>query len=57
MHLALETNIDKVVIVSGSYNVGVWGRSLQPPEANWGSGAELPSLRRFLLFFSQKYAF
>jgi len=57
MHLALETKLDKIVIVGGSNNPGVWRRSSQPPEANGGSGAKSPTLRRFLVFFPKKYAF
>jgi len=36
---------DKAVIVSRSYNAGVWEQSLQPLEANGGSGAEPRTLR------------
>jgi len=36
---------------------GVWGTRPQPPEANRGSGADPPTLRRFLQFFSKNYAF
>jgi len=51
MQLLLEMNFDKVVIVVGRiYNAGVWGRNPQPSEANGGSGAEPPTLRRFTIF-------
>jgi len=51
MHLALETNSIRVVIAGGNNNAGGWGRSPQPPEANGGSEAESPTLKRFLQFF------
>jgi len=53
MHSTRE-ELDKVVIVDGSNNAVVLGRSLQPPEANGGLGADPPTLRRFLQFFPQK---
>jgi len=42
----------KVVIVGQSYNAKLHAG----PEADGGSGADPPSLRRFLPFFFQKYA-
>jgi len=52
MHLINTRNeLDKVVIVGGSNNSGVWGRSPQPLDANGGSGADPLTLRRFLEFF------
>jgi len=56
MH-STKNKLDKVVIIGGSNNVGFWGRISQPPEVNGGSGAESPTLRRFLQFFHKKYAF
>jgi len=50
MHLALETNPTRFVIVGGSNNSGGLG-------ANRGSGADPPTLRRFLQFLPKKYAF
>jgi len=35
-----RNKLDKVVIVGGSNNAGVWRRSPQSPEANGGSWAE-----------------
>jgi len=32
----MDTGVN-IVIVGGSNNEGIWGRSLQPPEANEGS--------------------
>jgi len=40
--------------LSESKNLGVWGRSPQPPEANGDLGAEPPTLWRFFLFFFAK---
>jgi len=37
--------------------MGVWGRSLQQPKANGGSGAEPPDAAAILQPFSKKYAF
>jgi len=54
-HLTLEMNSTK--FNSESNDVGVWRRSPQPLEANGGSGAKYPTLRRFLQHFFQKYAF
>jgi len=45
--------VNQAILVGGSNNTGVWGRSPQPLKANRGSGAELPTLRRFY----KKYAF
>jgi len=53
-HLVREMNFDKVAIVGGSNNAGVWGRSPQPPEANRGSGTEPLTLKRFFTSFSKK---
>jgi len=53
-HLVLEMNFDKVVIVGESNNAGVWGRSPQQPEANGGSEADPPTLRRFFTSFYKK---
>jgi len=52
MHLHLEMNFDKAVIVGRSYNAGFWRRSPQPPEANGGSAAEPPT--QSLQFFFKK---
>jgi len=46
----IRKELDKVVIADGNNNAEVWGRSLHPPEANGGSGAEPLTLRRFLHF-------
>jgi len=35
---------------------GVWGQSLQPPEARW-SGSRAPSNGKFLQFFNKNNAF
>jgi len=40
--LNARSELDKVVIVGGSYNAGVWRQSPQPPEANGGSNGQLP---------------
>jgi len=37
MFNARNALFNKSIPVSGSNNVGAWGRSPQPPEANWGS--------------------
>jgi len=39
MQFSARNELDKAVIVGGSNNAGVWEQSLQPPEANRGSGA------------------
>jgi len=49
-----RNEFDKVVIVRGSDNAGVWGWIPQPLKANRGSEAEHSTLRRFLQFFFQK---
>jgi len=54
MMISTKNKLDKLVIACGSNNAGAWGRSPQPPEANGGSRAEPPMLRRFLHFFSKK---
>jgi len=36
----IETHFDKSISVSGSNNAGVWERSPQQPEANWGTVAD-----------------
>jgi len=55
--LALRNKLDKVVIVGGSNNTGVWEPSPQPPETNGDSGAEPPTLKPILEYFLKKYAF
>jgi len=52
-----ETGGDQAILVGGNNNTGVWGQSPQLPEANGGSGAEPPTLRRFYSFLYKKYAF
>jgi len=50
----VRNEFDKVVMIGGSYNTGVWGRIPHPPEENGASRAEDPTLRRFLQFFFPK---
>jgi len=51
--LALE--IDKAVIAGGNNNAGVWGRSVQLPMVDEGSGMESPDVEAiFYSFFFQK---
>jgi len=40
-----RNELNRLAIVGGSNNVGVWGQSPQLPEANGDSGAVLPTLR------------
>jgi len=54
---ATRNELDKVVIVGGSNNAGVWRLSPQPPEVNGVLEAEPPTLRQFFTVFSKKYAF
>jgi len=53
----VETHFDESYSSRLKLQSGVWGRRSQPPEANGGSGAEPPTLRRFYSLFSQKYAY
>jgi len=45
----LETHSTKATAVGESNNAGVWGS--EPPDANGGSWAEPPTLRRFYSYF------
>jgi len=46
----LETQSTKATAVGKSNNAEVWGRNTEPLEANGGSGAEPPTLRRYSFF-------
>jgi len=57
----LEPHSTKATAVGENNNVGVWGRSPQPPETS-DAAAKLPTLLRsdaeaILAIFFQKYAF
>jgi len=54
---AISNEVDKVAIISESNTAGIWGQNRQSPEANGGSGADPPTLRRYFTIFYQKYAF
>jgi len=56
LFVRIELYSYNVVIAGGSNNAGV-GASPQLPEANGGSEAEPPTLRRFLQFFPQNMRF
>jgi len=46
--------LEKSISVGVNNKTGVWGRSLQPPETNWGLRVEPPTLREFCSFFFAK---
>jgi len=52
-HLTAKNDLNKVAIVGESNDAGDWGRR----RVDGGSGVESPTMRRFLQYFSKKYAF
>jgi len=49
----LETHSMNATKVGESNKAGVWGRNPQPPEANWVSVVDLPSVYYFCYFLEE----